>query len=99
MMPTDMRGTLGRNEKREPGTRQPEYKGSAVIEGCESWISGWVAENERGKYFSLAFTPKEQPKTEARPAASSELRAKYAPNTNGQRTDHRRGVRDEEIPF
>ena len=98
-MATDMKGSLGRNEKREPGSRQPEYKGSAVIEGREYWISGWVNENERGKYFSLNFQAKEQPKTETRPAASPELKQKYAPNANGQRTDHRRGVERDEIPF
>jgi hypothetical protein len=42
---------------------------------------------------------KEMPKTDTRPAASPELKQKYAPNTNGQRTDHRRGLERDEIPF
>ena len=98
MAQRELRGTLGRNEKHEPGSNQPTYKGSCMIEGREFWISGWVNENERGKFFSLSFQAKEL-KPAPGPQASPELRSKYTPNTNGQRTDHRRGVRDEEIPF
>ena len=73
------RGTLGRNQKHEPGTNQPAYKGSCML---EDWISGWVNESESGKFFSLAFKPKEQqPKTDARPASGSpQLQAKYGSN-------------------
>jgi hypothetical protein len=99
-MPNDMKGSLSRNAKRETD-RHPEFRGSCMVEGREYWLSAWVRQGDDGsKYFSLAFQPKEQPKTETRPAASPELKSKYAPtNGNGQRTDHRRGVLDEEIPF
>ena len=94
-MPTDMKGSLSRNQKRETD-RYPEFKGSAMVEGREYWLSAWVREGDDGsKYFSLAFKPKEQPHQQQ---ASPELKQKYAPTANGQRTDHRRGV-DDEIPF
>jgi hypothetical protein len=67
-MAKDMRGTLSRNQKREPGSNQPEFKGSSMIEGREYWVSGWVNEGDDGsKYFSLSFKPKEQPQQQASP--------------------------------
>lgn len=83
----ELRGTLGRNQKREPGSNQ--FKGSCLIGGTEFWISGWVNENESGKFFSLAFQEKQPPKTETRPQASPELRAKYTTNGNARQDDRR----------
>jgi hypothetical protein len=94
----ELSGTLSRKKKREHD-RQPEFKGSATIDGVAYWLSAWVKEGDDGKFFSLSFTRKEQqPKTEARPASGSpELQAKYG--SNGRRDDHRRGVENDEIPF
>jgi hypothetical protein len=96
-MSREMRGVLGRNQKRVPGSNQPEFKGSCLIDGRELWISGWVNENESGKYFSLSFKPKEQPQQQASP----ELKQKYAPNTdgNGRPAYSPRQQLDDEIPF
>ena len=94
----ELSGTLSRNKKREHD-RQPEYRGSCTIDGVAYWLSGWVKEGDDGKFFSLAFTPKEQPKSEARPQASPELKAQPSSYGNGRRDDHRRCVRDEEVPF
>jgi hypothetical protein len=81
----ELSGTLSRNRKRE-NDKQPEFKGSATIGGVAYWISGWVKECQDGRFFSLAFTPKEQPSTA--PAAYS-----------GPGPGHRRGVPDGEVPF
>jgi len=35
---------------------------SLTIAGVEYRISAWVKTGDNGKFFSLAFTPKEQPK-------------------------------------
>jgi hypothetical protein len=56
----DMSGTLSRNRKRETD-KQPEFRGSCVIDGIAYWISAWVKEGDDGRFFSLAFTPKEKP--------------------------------------
>jgi hypothetical protein len=93
----ELSGVLSRNRKRETD-KQPEFKGSAMIDGVAYWLSAWVKEGQDGKFFSLAFMRKEMPKTEARPASGSpELQAKYG--SNGRRDDHRRGVENDEIPF
>lgn len=96
----ELSGTLSRNKKREH-ERQPEFKGSATIDGVAYWLSAWVKEGQDGKFFSLSFTAKEMPKSETRPQASPELKAQQSSYGNGRRAsdDHRRGVRDEEIPF
>jgi hypothetical protein len=84
----ELSGTLSRNKKREHD-RQPEYRGSCTIDGVAYWLSGWVKEGDDGKFFSLAFTPKEQPKSEARPQASPELKAKYGNASSDVRRAHR----------
>lgn len=65
----DNSGTLGKNQRREKDTH-PEYNGKCVIEGREYWISAWVKEGQNGKFFSLAFKPKEQQRAQqpSRPA-------------------------------
>lgn len=63
----DNSGTLGKNQRREKDTH-PEYNGKCVIDGREYWISAWVKEGQSGKFFSLAFKPKEQQQTQQRQA-------------------------------
>jgi hypothetical protein len=81
----ELSGTLSRNKKRE-NDKQPEFKGSATIDAVAYWLSAWVKEGQDGKFFSLAFTRKEQQSTA--PEAYS-----------GPGPGHRRGVPDEEVPF
>jgi len=54
----DSIGFLSRNQKRD-SDRHPELRGNATIEGVEYWLSAWVKENDHGKYFKIAFTPKD----------------------------------------
>lgn len=59
-----------------------------------------MKEGDDGKFFSLAFTRKEQqPKSEARPQASAKLKAQQS-SGNGQRAAYSPRQRlDDEIPF
>jgi hypothetical protein len=54
----DNSGSLSRNDRKEKETH-PDFKGKATINGVDYWISGWTKENERGKWLSLSFTPRE----------------------------------------
>lgn len=46
------------NEKKETETH-PDRTGSALIDGREYWVSGWIKDGKNGKWMSLAFKPKD----------------------------------------
>lgn len=53
-------GVLFRNDRKE-NDRQPDYKGSAEINGVEVWISAWKKQSQNGTGFlSLSFKPKDK---------------------------------------
>jgi hypothetical protein len=55
------RGFLMRNEKKHPGSKQPDHTGTLNVDGREFKLSAWVRESKTGKrFFSLAITPAEQ---------------------------------------
>ena len=65
----ELSGTLSRNTKRE-NEKQPEFRGTATIGGVAYRISAWVKEGDSGKFFSLAFSPKEaQQGVQSKPSA------------------------------
>jgi hypothetical protein len=71
----ELSGVLSRNKKRET-EKQPEYKGTATINGTGYWLSAWVKEGPDGKFFSLAFTPKDQPSAQAKASTAAPYRTK-----------------------
>ena len=52
-------GALFRND-RKTNDRQPTHTGTLNVEGKEYWISAWVKEGKKGKFFSLDLSPKEE---------------------------------------
>jgi len=52
-------GALFKNNDRQKDTH-PEYRGDILINGEEYWLSAWVKEGNRGKFFSLAAKKKEE---------------------------------------
>ena len=65
----DNSGTMFVNDKKEKDNH-PDRKGSAVIDGTEYWVSGWLKTSKDGKpYLSLAFKPKDEA---AKPAAQDD---------------------------
>jgi hypothetical protein len=67
----DLSGALFKNDRKEKET-QPDYKGDAKINGQEYWLSAWVKEGKTGKFFSLAYTPKESQPQQAAPTQTVE---------------------------
>jgi hypothetical protein len=61
----DNNGALFKAKPNE-NPKWPQYEGSAMINGQEYWLSAWLKEGQAGKFFSLAFKPKEA-KAEVKP--------------------------------
>lgn len=55
------RGALFINDRKTPGSKQPDYKGSINIAGVEYWLSGWVKDTSKGEMVSLSVEPKDGP--------------------------------------
>jgi hypothetical protein len=52
-------GYLRRNEKRR-SDKDPEYRGSAIIDDVEYWVAGWINDDNGDKYMTCRFTMKEE---------------------------------------
>jgi len=74
----DFSGVLFRNDKRGDDERQPQAKGSAVVDGVEYWVSAWTntAKESGEKYQKLSFKRKE---AVAAPKAKREERQEEPP--------------------
>ena len=57
------RGVLFKNDRREKDTH-PEYNGTINVGGVDYWLSAWVKDGRKGKFFSLSVKAKEAPRDE-----------------------------------
>jgi hypothetical protein len=54
-------GALFKNVKKEPGSRQPDYRGDANVNGVDMEIACWIKETNGGKeFYSLSFKEKQE---------------------------------------
>lgn len=67
----DNSGTLGRNPDKTPEhDKWPDHKGKASVtcphchKSSDWWLSAWIKTGASGKFFSIAFKPKEAARSE-----------------------------------
>ena len=53
-------GALFKNDRKEK-PNHPDYRGDAEVDNVQYWLSAWVKEGKKGKFFSLSFQPKDKP--------------------------------------
>ena len=65
----DFTGALFKNENKQTGDKQPDYRGNCKINGVEWSLAAWIREGKKGKYMSLSVQePREQrPQEEEKP--------------------------------
>lgn len=82
----DMSGSLFNNDRKEKDSH-PDFQGDIVIEGKHYWLSAWVKEGAKGRFFSLSAKPKEQRREEIKKGYKQERRSNPLDDL------------DDEIPF
>jgi hypothetical protein len=56
------RGVLFKNDRKEPGSKHPDYRGKGNWNGRDCEIAAWIKEGRNGKFLSLSFKePYEKP--------------------------------------
>lgn len=97
----DNSGTLFINDRKEKDTH-PDRNGTAMIDGREYYVSGWLKKGAKGPFLSLAFKPKDATQNRPRPAdmASSMSGTVYA-EMKGRKAEPKSlaAELDDEIPF
>lgn len=63
------RGVLFKNDRKEKDSH-PDFTGNVNIECQEYWLSAWVKEGQKGKFFSLSVKPKEEQRQPQRQQAA-----------------------------
>jgi hypothetical protein len=91
-------GSMFPNRKKEPGSKQPDWRGDALVNGVVMEVAGWSKEGAKGSFLSLSIKPKQERKDDA-PTGGGQPR-QYADDriTSGpapRRTENM----DDDIPF
>ena len=82
-VPKEGSGSLFKNDRKQTEV-QPDYTGSIMVNGREHYLSAWVKEGKKGKFFSVSIGKEKQP-VGFKAAGSDEL--------------PRNTIIDDEVPF
>ena len=70
-IPKEGSGSLFKNDRKQSDSH-PDYTGTIMVAGKEMWLSGWVKEGKKGKFFSISIGKEKIPQG-FKPAGSDEL--------------------------
>ena len=60
-VPKEGSGSLFKNDRKTTETH-PDYTGSIMVNNREHYLSAWVKEGTKGKFFSVSIGKEKQPK-------------------------------------
>lgn len=99
-------GSLFPNRKKEPGSKQPDWRGDALVNGVLMEVAAWSKESAKGSFLSLSIKPKHPLHQAQAGAPRSRAQAdrqdrKYAADriSSGPVSPRRSADMDDEIPF
>ena len=58
--PKEGSGSLFKND-RKTTDNHPDWTGTIMVNGTEHWLSGWVKEGKKGKFFSISIGKEKLP--------------------------------------
>ena len=58
--PKEGSGSLFKNDRKTTETH-PDYTGTIMVNGKEHWLSAWVKEGKKGKFFSVSIGKEKMP--------------------------------------
>lgn len=69
----DNTGSIFKNDRKTPGSKQPDRSGNALIDGVAYFVDGWIKTDKNGQqWLSLSFKRKDkQPGARDEPARAS----------------------------
>jgi hypothetical protein len=91
-------GSLFPNRKKEPGSKQPDWRGDVLINGVLMEIAGWSKEGRQGSFLSLAVKPKQERRDDP-PAGGGEPKRYAEDRISSGPAPRRTENMDDEIPF
>lgn len=96
----DNSGVLFKNDRKEKDNH-PDYTGNAMIDGREYWISAWLKDGQKGKFFSFAFKPKDdKPQQQSLGSKGRSQERPTHPNSAHQPViPNRYDDMDDDVPF
>ncbi|MHC2867945.1 hypothetical protein ACVIYH_009078 [Bradyrhizobium diazoefficiens] len=90
------RGALFKNDRKQQDNH-PDYTGSINVGGAEYWLSAWLKDGQKGKFFSMSIKPKDEQQRQApaNPRAAQSQARRPDPISSGRNAD----MDDDSIPF
>jgi len=70
-VPKEGSGSLFKNDRKTTETH-PDYTGTVMVNGKVHYLSGWIKESAKGKFFSISIG-KEKAPVGFKPAGSDEI--------------------------
>jgi hypothetical protein len=67
----DNSGSLFKNDKKTKET-QPDYKGSAMINGQMYWMDSWFKVGKNGKFMSFSFKLQDESQSNSKSSSKKE---------------------------